>query len=361
MKHVLVVEYINKTNDRAFAELELFQEYSLTQWKPKKQLLNSHQIIQYGLDSIEICLTHEETKEKLKCVYGILGIAIQQIENEKVVYFYMVVIPNKLQQFNVLFIKHSWNTTDTLYRKLEMKNVLSNLNEPMKWKIPHDYVCSVPMPSSDFLFALYLNVGCISLVGTENINIASAIINDFNKHMLTDFEAIENSRRSVERAERYQMSLKSRRMSVSNSSASAITLPENVASKFLCGADIELLAEKHGRLGIRSKDLGGKTKIIPILTQVTAELNPTITQSEMHIVTRMPNVFKSEHSFTTLANAIRKLRENCPEDKVDEIMGAVASRLLEDIGWRVVAEQPESHSIKEISVDIDQVIIHKTN
>jgi hypothetical protein len=70
--------------------------------------------------------------------------------------------------------------------------------------------------------------------------------------------------------------------------------------------------------------------------------------------------FSRELSVDQIVSAIRDLQEEAKAelkaDNVDDLMGALAGCLYEDIGWKLAAVQPlEDASISELLVDVDQV------
>jgi hypothetical protein len=344
--------------DGEFSELELFLNCDETEWKSRKFQTSSIKSILYGIQDVKIIEDKTEVSKIITGIHSIAGLFISKIDNATAKYYYMIMIPNSFKQFNLFLVLHSWDITTKLYQKLCMNEVVSNLSHSIQWKIPHDFICSIVLPNQETWFAAYGCCGILEVVGTNNIRNSKSMHWEFNNLVNGSNSKQTKTLRQINSNKRYEANKVFSKTFTSNSNSASLLLPEEIAKKFLTGRDItDGSFELDGNFGIKSKDLGGRTKIIPILSNLPGIENPTISQSEMHIVTELPDAFKIKHTFSTLSKAIGLLRLQCPDNQQDDIIGAVASKFLECIGWRMVEEDSVPHKFKELKIDIDQVLI----
>lgn len=353
MNHILSFELDNG----GFTELELFQIAEHSEWKSRKELSIGENIKNYTFVDIPLVNNEMDTNKLIGTVHAIIGIVINKTPNQSCKYYYMIMVPNQDFKFNVYLVQHSWKYTTTLYNKCNMSGVISNLiGDPIKWKIPHDFICSIMVANDDNWFAFYAACGIFTVVGTKDLKTNNKIVLEYNNLTLGVHNRQNVTKRQIQRQIRHENKKQKVKHTLSYSDSVAVMLPEAVAKKFLVGKDIyDKTFDAHGSYGIRSKDLGGRTKILPILSHLPVTHNPPISQSEMHVVTSLPEAFRTEHSFSTLASAINSLKSECPPDEMIKIVGAVSSKFFEDISWRLVPEIDVPQRIKSLKIDIDQV------
>jgi hypothetical protein len=142
--------------------------------------------------------------------------------------------------------------------------------------------------------------------------------------------------------------------------AGSVVLTDCAFQKLKASDNYDAFMKEKRVSGIRSVDSGGLVALHPLLIDANSEMTFPVALSEMHTVTTIKDVFKIEHTFTTITSAIEKFQLNCEEigivgDGYQKVLSAVASVLLEDISWRMVAEESVEQFLKTIKVDIDQV------
>ncbi len=339
-----------------FSEIELFKNSSSSQWVCTKQQSASSNFILYGIQDVAIITEKKEVTNIISGVYSIIGIAIAKVSNQSSRYYYMIMKPNPVKQFNIFLVRHLWDVTSTLYQKFAMNELIVNLSNSLDWKIPHEFICSHLLPNEETWFGIYGSCGILELVGTKTIRHGKSIQWEYDNLINGTNDLQSKTKRQLQSQKRYTAKKEFQTPFVSHTNSISLLLPETTAKKFLTGREItDESFEKNGNFGIKSKDLGGRTKVIPILSNLTSIDNPTVKQSEMHVVTTIPEAFQIQHTFATLSAAIALLKLQCPKDEEESIMGAVSSKFLECIAWRMVEDSPIQHKLKELKIDIDQV------
>jgi hypothetical protein len=313
-------------------------------------------------NSYEIKIINDFLKDQVYCVIGLM---IRKVRSKSEV-FYFIMLPNAQNTPKLFLIKKHRETSGTIDNHTKIGLFLSSLdNNTSNSEKSHDYVCDVILPGllgeNLFPFRLYVpRENHISIIGNSAMKSYELKKNEYNN--LTGHNSITKySARQIQRKRRDLNDLESERKHNFKPLSGSVQLTEPVFQRFVASDDYEAYLNNRNHFGIKSLDSGGRIAIQPLLVPLNTELTTPISLSEMHIVTTMKDVFKIKHNFSTLSAAINQFKRRCDDDGIigenfDNILAAVASKLLEDISWQMVAEKPIPHSFKTIKVDVDQVI-----
>jgi hypothetical protein len=141
----------------------------------------------------------------------------------------------------------------------------------------------------------------------------------------------------------------------------AYMLPQPIGAElFVCNLDEDLSGIKK-KQGLGIKKVNANVALVNILGSKYGKYKKFVPLSEMHCTKEVEGAFCTEHSVETIVQAIDALNEklifmNVLPAECEQIRGAVASKLLEDIGWRLGPNKASPKKFKNLKVDIDQVI-----
>jgi hypothetical protein len=355
-----------------FTQLPLHETFNETRWRPSN--CEDPQKLYSPLPGKNETLSDPIEIETLlkESLFVVIGTIIQKITEQNPIVYYLVLLPNQKKTKSVFFVQKHRNATESINKRFKIASVLKNLNDPMCWKIPHQRVYLHFIDGNECPFDLFVVAHQVILIGCGNLRNQEVKVNEFD-YLVT-------GRRSNELQSRQQVrtkaaaALKQKRLEPNDvlsfkhdrviPNAHAFTLNENTRNRFLNGQHSSDCTDPiRSGYGIRSVDSGGLVKLFPIISDQDESSEPIpLTKSEMHVVTENPNVFHIKHSFRTINAAIENFRTKCEEsgetpERIDELLGAIASRFLEDISWQLVADSTVNadHLFKNIQVDIDQV------
>jgi hypothetical protein len=356
-------------------ELPLFQIAQSTKWGPA-ETRNSASVI--GIENIEFLREKTEINTLIKSVFGIVGILL----HSRTVYF-LLSVPSNDTTCHIFAIKQNHSWTHTINCKLDVPHMLKNLLWPHRWKVPCERVTELCIGESLDIFTLFAVKHGMELVGHKHIRDSNAMTLEYNRILLghnmsaKTYDAKRNwKRKESSDTNNHQISpefwstmkkqiIEKTNCKITSTLGVVVAIPQHITHQLNANKPATVLKGNPGYLpdnhfGVRSHNNGGRTKVKP-LTVLQRVSKPTKTMSEMHVVTTVPGVFQQQHSINTVLLAVDKLNDilishNTSDERIDKIMGAVSSSLLEDISWQLVNSPCVPHRFQSVKVDIDQVI-----
>jgi hypothetical protein len=305
-------------------------------------------------------------------VFCVVGLVIRKNKSKSRV-FYMIMLPSMDISdvvSNIYLIRKHRRTTGTIDRRFNIATKVRNQDSCKFWDIPHDLVCDIDLPHTDeslanlMCYQLFVpRANCIQVIG--NSSLRSDVDKKFEYNKLTGkVEIMVKSKSQMNRIERDKKPKLGSHKTRSLDGAGAVVLTDSVYQAFIASDDYDIYIANRGVYGVRSPDSGGRVALYPMILDTKSEINMPVALSEMHTVTTIKDVFSVKHTFSTLSSAISLFEENClaegiTGDTFNITKAAVASKLLEDISWQIVAEECcATQSFKTVKVDIDQVSMH---
>jgi hypothetical protein len=351
-------------------QLPLFESFENTNWgEVIENVSNTRKV--YSLADAKLFAISKGNSLKdievivsllLDSVFCIVGLLIRRIKLRMKV-FYIVMFPSDDTNNSKLYIvqKHT-KTTNSIDRHMHISDILKNVDESANWHFPHDLICDILLPDVDdenpFGFQLFVpRRGNIQLIGNMSLKDDASKVFEFNR-LTGKFAAKVLSGQQLKRKER---DMKSKlKCHNSNSRSGSVALSDGVYQALKANDDYDAYLKERGVFGIRSSDSGGRVPLHPLLTDNDPPTALPVALSEMHIVTTIKDVFSINHTHSTLVTAIDLFELNCKtigivNEEFQKVLADVASLLLEDISWRLVAEDSCQQSLKTVKVDIDQV------
>jgi hypothetical protein len=361
-------ETIENTNWQSISSAEHFQQLN----QRKKFTLQDVTVLDINqpshrenIDTINILISNG--------IFCVIGLLIRKFKSNSKV-FYMVMFPSLDMSntvSNIYLIRKHRETTGSIDKRFDIASKIRNQDFCKFWDIPHELVCHLDLPDSDeslansLCYQLFVpRANFIQVIG--NSSLRNEVLKNYEYNKLTGkLEVLVKSRSQLNRLERdTKIKARSSNMGPANG-AGAVVLTDSTYQAFRASDDYDDYIAHRGVYGVRSPDSGGRVALYPMLLNASkSKTAMPVALSEMHTVTTIPDVFSVKHTFTTLSSAVHSFRNKCltegiTGDKYEEMIAAVASKLLEDISWQIVAEECcETQHFKTIKVDIDQVSMH---
>jgi hypothetical protein len=358
--------------------LPLFETFENTNWRG---VINTAEITHqsqfhkvYSMTDLIILNVRREKsvtiqdKQKIKdllagTVFCIVGLFIR-VERSRSKVYYLVMLPSaNILKINLFLIQKHRDCTNTIDKRMLITENIQNLSDCNNWAFPHDLVCDVILPDENqenLWFQFFVpRPHQIQIIGNLSLKDDPAKIFEYNR-LTGKLAVLMLSGRQIKRKEND----KKKRLNTISSDAmvgsNSLVITDGAFQILKASDDYDAYMKEKRVSGIRSADSGGRVALYPLLIDKNSEMTIPVALSEMHIVTTIKDVFKIEHTFTTITSAIEKFELSCKklgiiDDSFQTALAAVASVFLEDVSWRMVAEESVEHFLKTLKVDIDQV------
>jgi hypothetical protein len=360
-----------------FTQLQLFESIENTNWGKVTENASSSSRKVYSLADAKLLRV---SKEKYAAdiedivsllsdsVFCIIGLLMRRVKLRTAV-FYIIMFPSDdVKNLRLYLIQKHRSTTNSIDRHMHISDIIKNNQECKDWKYPHELICDILLPDVDdknpFCYQLFVPWrGYIQLMGNMSLKDEASKIFEYNR--LTGKLAVNVL--SVQQLKRKMRDKKAKTSSPSSTSVTgSVTLTDCVYQALKVSDDYDAYLKERGVAGIRSFDSGGRVSLHPLLIDKDSAITIPAALSEMHIVTTIKDVFSVNHTHSTLVAAIDLFQRNCnaiglEKGDFETVLANVASLLLEDLSWKIVAEDSCEQLLKTIKVDIDQVLLSCVN
>jgi hypothetical protein len=360
-----------------FCEVPLHQRSVETNWTHVKNIESNKTRISpiiLNLQSIQL-IEKIEAEKKFQTVYGVIGLAFGAAD---AVYF-LVMCPsdNSSKDTNVFFVARKRPTTKVISNKCCIADLLlarkldnsDNITITAERTISVDRICRIKILNEycDFYIVRRDISSGMLLIGVNGVKLEATNREQYDLIVTGKVWSVPPSINQVKRIERKRQ----RDVDIINLSSVkknrcdkmiplAYILPPAVSAEFDSFSTTEVESGVKKKQGFGIKKINGHVRIVPPLGSKYGKFKRDIPLSEMHCTKEVDNAFHTVHSISTITSAIDALEDqirasNVSVDEKERIIGAVASTLLEDIGWRMGPENDCAQKFKNIKVDIDQV------
>lgn len=138
-------------------------------------------------------------------------------------------------------------------------------------------------------------------------------------------------------------------------------VPQNIINRLLAESCTDINESCETKFGIKSKDSGTLCHVVAMSTSTEFEQKMMDTYISDYYVSKFEKAYETIHTPSTIFSAIEAVNAQLIEMKVDdtrcdEVRGAIADKLMEDVSFQIVAEDSVQQRFQSLKTDIDNVI-----